>query len=69
MRFSISDCPANGTVGQNCGHFGFAELPSRIQKAIVANPAAGQWRLPALSDGDTGEPLDDLTVVVRVVSR
>ena len=65
MRDAIIDSPTNGTTGQHCGTFGRDELPSRIREAIDADPEAGEWPLPALSDGDEGEPLADLTTIVR----
>lgn len=63
--YDVIDSPANGTAGQHCGTFALAELPQRLQAAIGANPDAGEWRVPALSGGDTGEQLDDLTTIVR----
>ena len=62
--YRVVDAPVNGSAGQDCGVLSFADLPSRIQAAIQASPDASEWRLPALSDGDTGDELADLTTVV-----
>jgi hypothetical protein len=62
--YHVIDSPANGTAGQDCGTFALAELPDRLRAAVEADPDAGEWSLPALSEGDSGEPLDDLRVVM-----
>jgi len=66
-KYRLYDEPADGTTGQDCGVFEYAELPERIQKAITARPGAGRWVLPALSDGDTGRVLDGLITVVEEI--
>jgi hypothetical protein len=68
-QYSVYDRPANGTSGQDCGTFDWDELPARLQAAIEAEPTQKEWILPALSDGDTGEPLDDLDTVVYRLER
>lgn len=65
MRYEIIDSPANGATGQHCGTFALADLPARIQVEIRRDPEAKEWSLPALSGGDYGEPLEDLTVIIR----
>lgn len=62
--YRMYDRTNNGTVGQDCGTFAINELPARIKAAIEANPTAGEWVLPALSNGDSGEELSDLETVV-----
>jgi hypothetical protein len=64
MRYRVIDCPTNGTVGQDCGSSSFAELPSRLQAAILADPEASEWTFSALSKGDSGEELIDLRVLI-----
>ena len=66
-RYHVYDCPTNGTTGQDCGAFALAALPERLRAAIAAEPNAGEWTLPALSGGDHGEALDDLTI--RIVAE
>lgn len=66
--YDVIDCPGNGTAGQHCGAFALGELPARLRAAVLADPAAGEWTLPALSEGDSGEELDGLTVVVRRIA-
>jgi hypothetical protein len=65
-QYSVYDRPKNGTSGQDVGTFAWDELPARLQAAIAAEPTQKEWILPALSDGDKGEPLDDLDTVVRL---
>jgi hypothetical protein len=60
--YRVTDVPANGTIGQDCGTYTLETLPARLRAAVEADPDAGEWTLPALSDGDSGEELDDLTV-------
>jgi len=67
-KYRVCDKTTNGTVGQDCGEFTRDQLPERIQLAIASDPDATEWTLPALSDGDCGEPLDDLTTVVTRIS-
>ena len=55
----------NGTTGQDVGEFAYADLPARMRAAIDNDPESGEWTMPALSDGDAGEELDDLTTAVR----
>jgi hypothetical protein len=62
--YKIIDRPTDGTVGQDCGVFQLHELPERLQKAITDDPTAGEWVLPALEDGDSGNQLWDLEVVI-----
>lgn len=62
--YRMYDRTTNGTVGQDCGTFTLDELPMRIKAAIEASPTAGEWVLPALADGDSGEELSDLETVV-----
>jgi len=63
--YRVIDVPANGSIGQDCGTYTLETLPTRLRAAVGANPDAGEWTLPALSDGDSGEELDDL--IVRIV--
>ena len=65
MRYRLIDCPSNGSTGNDCGTFEFADLPARLQAAIATGPAP--WVLPALSEGDTGEELGDLFVRIEEV--
>jgi hypothetical protein len=67
-RYQVVDRPKNGTVGQDCGVFAFEKLPERFRAAIGSDPTASEWVLPALSEGDSGEELDDLVVVVTDIS-
>lgn len=62
--YRIVDAPDNGTAGQLCGSFAFADLPERLKAAILAAPDADAWVLPALAEGDSGAELDDLSTVV-----
>lgn len=64
-EYRVIDAPTNGTVGQDCGTFALAELPARLRQAVEADPNAGEWTLPALSNGDTGDELTDLETIVR----
>lgn len=63
--YRVFEEPTNGTTGQMVGTFQLADLPARIQAAVTADPEADQWVLPALSEGDTGEEVADLRVVIR----
>lgn len=65
MMYRVFESPDNGTSGNDCGTFTLIDLPDRLRAAVLADPSAGEWRLPALSDGDCGEELNDLTVIVR----
>lgn len=65
--YQVTESPKNGTVGQDVGTFTLTDLPQRLREAVQANPTAGEWTLPALSDGDTGDELADLDVLVRAV--
>lgn len=65
ILYRVTDEPDNGTVGQDCGTHSYEDLPAHIREAIDAAPDASEWRLPALSDGDGGEQLSDLTTIVR----
>lgn len=67
--YRVIDVPANGTVGQDCGTYTLETLPARLRAAVEADPDAGEWTLPALSDGDSGEELDDLTVRIVEVDH
>lgn len=62
--YRMYDRTNNGTVGQDCGVFTLDDLPQRIKDAVEAAPDAGEWVLPALANGDSGEELSDLQVVV-----
>jgi len=62
--YSVVEAPDNGTTGQDCGMIEFSELPMRIRLAIIADPIADEWVLPALADGNSGEELDDLSIIV-----
>lgn len=64
-RYELIDSPNNGTQGQSSGNLSYGDLPERIRTAIDADPEAGEWTLPALSEGDSGVEIDDLTTIVR----
>jgi hypothetical protein len=68
MKYEIIESPTNGTTGQNIGTFEHADLPARFQASIDADET-GEWEFPALSDGDSGEELPDLNVIVRSVQE
>lgn len=63
--YEVIDSPTNGTSGQYVGEFGLAQLPARLRQAVEAAPDAGEWILPALSNGDSGEELSDLRTIIR----
>lgn len=67
MKYEIIESPTNGTTGQSIGTFDYADLPARFQTDIDADET-GEWGFPALSDGDTGDELTDLNVIVRSVA-
>jgi hypothetical protein len=65
-RYRLIDAPADGShVGQDCGTFEYNDLPERVRTSIDRNPSAIEWVLPALSGGDSGQPLKDLVLVVQ----
>lgn len=66
-KYKLYDRPLNGSTGQDCGAFSLAELSARIQDVIASNPSAVRWTLPALGDGDSGEPLQDLETVITLL--
>lgn len=69
MQYRVFDEPTNGTAGQLVGEFALVDLPERLRAAVLADALAGEWRVPALSDGDHGDPLGDLvTVITRITS-
>ena len=65
--YRVVDCPRNGSAGQDCGTYPLADLPARLRQAVEAAPDAGEWTLPALSRGGSGEELTDLDVVVTAI--
>lgn len=65
--YRVVETPANGSVGQDVGTFALADLPPRLRDFVSQWPDAAELTLPALSNGDSGEPLDDLTIVITVV--
>lgn len=67
--YQVIESPKNGTTGQDVGTFALAELPERLRQAVEANQDASEWRLPALSEGDSGEELADLEIVVTAKKR
>lgn len=64
-KYRVIDAPSNGTTGQDCGTFTYDELPPHLQAAIDAAPDSDEWTLPALSDGDSGDELSELSTIVR----
>lgn len=66
-KYRVIESPTNGTSGQDCGTYTLEQLTPRLRAAVECEPDAGEWRLPALSDGDSGIELDDLQVVVKAI--
>ena len=64
-HYRVYDRLDSGDTGQDCGVCDLESLPLRLRSAISADPAAGEWVLPALSEGDTGEELSGLQTVIR----
>ena len=63
--FRVYERPTNGTMGQDCGVFALADLPARYRDKVVGDPTAGEWVLPSLSDGDTGDEPSGLETVIE----
>lgn len=61
--YRVIDCPASGT-GNDCGTFTLDELPQRLRDVVQCDPDNDEWSVPALSNGDTGEELPDLTTLI-----
>ena len=69
MTTNYHICESWGTDAHHLpGAYTLAALPPHARAAIAANPSATEWRVPALSHGDTGECLDDLAIVITPVS-
>lgn len=62
--YRVTEAPSDGTTGQFVGEFALSGLPNRLRSAVEASPEAGRWTLPALSEGDSGSELSDLSIVI-----